>query len=202
MVLLALFLKMVHQLLLVQAHEQVPVVTPQTLVAFVVQFQTFSMLIFNGMAFIIDILIEIPLISSFLDACIIIFCVFGSNKAKINENGCICNSNTEIIIANERKFSTYKTNYNYNNGNDIRYDLDPIAPIEVGIEGNSVKQLNWDSLLLQYLMYQTGTKGLIETVFRMWISIKNGYYCGKIHCAQKETSISTKMAHNIQFLLN
>ena len=52
--------------------------------------QNFSMLILNGMAFTIDILIELTLISSFL------------NAAKINENACICCSKSEITIAKNR----------------------------------------------------------------------------------------------------
>ena len=146
LVLLILLVKITYQkLFFVQVHEQG--VTQQTFFTFVVQCQNFSMLMLNGTAFTIDILVESTLISSILNAFTIID-GFELNTPQINKNECICSSKSETTIVNGRKVSKYKTKYNYNNVDAIYHNLDAIDPIRVGIEENNGKQFDCDPLSL------------------------------------------------------
>lgn len=132
------FAKMTHQkLFCVQIHEQVD--SPQTFFMFLGQCQNFTTMTFNGIAFMIDILIKITLILSFLDAFTSIVNGFELNLAKINEDGCICDSD-EVTIGYERKFPIHKNNnYNYNNVNGIQHNLDSNDSIKAGIKDDGIR---------------------------------------------------------------
>ena len=148
--------------------------------------------------FTIDILIEPTLISSCLNAFTIIIDGFDLNIAKINENGCICSSKSEIIIANRRNFLKYKTNYNYNNVIAIYHNLDAIDLIRVEIKENNGKQFDCHPLSLPTINRCKITLGQcfrIDGMLSIMIMIMIVEDTQKI-------SISTKPACNIQHLLN
>lgn len=172
--LVLLLAKMIHQTSFFwQIHEQV--VTPQIFYVFDTM-SDFSIIIFNGIAFIIDISIKITLISSCSQTLTIIIDEF---LTKINKFGCICNNNSEKSSTNGRKFLQYKNNYNYDSVNEIHRNLHPIDPTRVERKENYGNSYDCNNFIVVH--YITPPTVSIKTLF--WDIDQD---CEKMHCIQKE----------------
>ena len=126
--------------IMVQSHERLLI--PQTFFTFVLQCKEFSILTFSETVCIIDILITMAFMLSFVKTLTTTIDGFKLNSAKVRKFRCICNTNNEIPIGIliERKFLRYKNDYNYDNANGIYcnlYSMDPTG-VEYMISLNQV----------------------------------------------------------------
>ena len=126
--LIVLLLNMVHHKV-----SYLQAITLQTLpfAIFVTQCNNFLMFILNAMAFVINILIKIPLLTSFLEVVTIVFDGIGSNVLKTNEIQYFVDNGSKVAIDATENFENTEnnSNYNYNYNNTIDSMI-------VGIERN------------------------------------------------------------------
>ena len=125
--LIVLLLNMVHHKV-----SYLQAITPQTLTfsIFVTQCNNFLMFILNTMEFVINILIKIPLLTSFLEVATIIFDGIGSNIIKTNEIQYVVDKSSKAAINGRENLENTENNSNYNYNNTIDSMI-------VGIGGNS-----------------------------------------------------------------